>query len=464
MMIHQPSLGALHGSSSGPRFRTGLRTQTGPLTGSKGLAHMVSYLKMADGGSPSDDSIDDVSADVAPAINRLQSQSRGNDTQLAHISPGEVQLLDYLHGGTQRNPSTGLPEYGWLGDLMKGLVRAGATIAGGMVAGPLGAAAGAGLSNKLTGGSWSDALKAAAISGIGGEVTQGVSSGSWDPTQGYGSGATAANAAKSTAQDLAHQEGLNEFAQTAAGTPVGNMAASAAGQTPLDATMAQPGIGSQLLSAAKSGPGIASALGALSMPFTGAASAAAPTTNDAGPHFSVQPIQRAPTPYMGDLTKYGYGPMHQWYDNINPAPVFTPAGAPGGVDYTGTAGGYAKGGTVRGVPGFAGGGPMGLAAPSLNALAQAAQLGYQSAAKGGVSGAGGGQDDTIPARLSSGEYVMDADTVSALGDGSTEAGVQKLDAFRQKLRTQKRSAPASKIPPKAKGIGSYLKISPRSAG
>jgi len=74
-----------------------------------------------------------------------------------------------------------------------------------------------------------------------------------------------------------------------------------------------------------------------------------------------------------------------------------------------------------------------------------------------VGGQGGGQDDDVDARLSSGEYVWDADTVSALGDGNNAAGAKKLDELRQRLREHKRSAPASKIPPKAKSPEKYLK-------
>lgn len=45
---------------------------------------------------------------------------------------------------------------------------------------------------------------------------------------------------------------------------------------------------------------------------------------------------------------------------------------------------------------------------------------------GAVHGAGGGQDDAIPAKLSDGEFIMPADVVSKLGDGSSDAGGRKL--------------------------------------
>lgn len=61
-----------------------------------------------------------------------------------------------------------------------------------------------------------------------------------------------------------------------------------------------------------------------------------------------------------------------------------------------------------------------------------------------LRGPGSGQDDRIEAStpsgrrvlLSDGEYVIDAPTVAALGDGSTDAGARRLDDFRKTVRTQ----------------------------
>jgi hypothetical protein len=80
--------------------------------------------------------------------------------------------------------------------------------------------------------------------------------------------------------------------------------------------------------------------------------------------------------------------------------------------------------------------------------------------KGGthyVQGKGTGQSDDIDAKLADGEYVFDADTVAALGDGSNKAGAQALDKMREAIRAHKRSAPDNKIPPKAKQPFAYLR-------
>lgn len=49
-------------------------------------------------------------------------------------------------------------------------------------------------------------------------------------------------------------------------------------------------------------------------------------------------------------------------------------------------------------------------------------------------GHGDGTSDGIDAKLSGGEYVMDAGTVATLGNGSNEAGARALDQLRQRVR------------------------------
>jgi hypothetical protein len=54
-----------------------------------------------------------------------------------------------------------------------------------------------------------------------------------------------------------------------------------------------------------------------------------------------------------------------------------------------------------------------------------------------VKGPGTGRSDDIPARLSDGEYVIDAESVALLGDGSGDAGAKRLDEMRKNLRMHK---------------------------
>lgn len=75
-----------------------------------------------------------------------------------------------------------------------------------------------------------------------------------------------------------------------------------------------------------------------------------------------------------------------------------------------------------------------------------------------AQGGGSGRDDTIPAQLSDGEYVIDAETVALLGDGSVNEGARKLDELREAIRQHKgRQLAKGKISPNAKSPLEYLK-------
>ena len=104
-------------------------------------------------------------------------------------------------------------------------------------------------------------------------------------------------------------------------------------------------------------------------------------------------------------------------------------------------------------------GPQGLKSGGLPAWSNVpmtnGRLNFRNGAP--VHGAGDGQSDDIPAMLADGEYVIDSETVAQIGNGSTKAGAQALDKFREGIRAHKRSAPLNKIPPKTKALTSYLK-------
>ena len=81
-------------------------------------------------------------------------------------------------------------------------------------------------------------------------------------------------------------------------------------------------------------------------------------------------------------------------------------------------------------------------------------------AEGGryVDGPGSGRDDKIPALLSDGEYVIDAETLALLGDGSTKEGARLMDDFRSNIRKHKGAALAKGgISPHAKSPLQYLR-------
>lgn len=74
-----------------------------------------------------------------------------------------------------------------------------------------------------------------------------------------------------------------------------------------------------------------------------------------------------------------------------------------------------------------------------------------------VEGPGDGREDKIPARLSNGEYVFDAETVALLGNGSSDAGAARLDEMRRRLRAHKgKKLAKGKFSDNAKDPMSYL--------
>jgi hypothetical protein len=76
---------------------------------------------------------------------------------------------------------------------------------------------------------------------------------------------------------------------------------------------------------------------------------------------------------------------------------------------------------------------------TLNAVVPGAQT------EGMIEGEGGGMDDLVPGMIgnqqqvavSPGEYIVPADVVSGLGDGSSDAGADKLDAMMDDVRVAK---------------------------
>jgi ribosome-associated translation inhibitor RaiA len=81
-----------------------------------------------------------------------------------------------------------------------------------------------------------------------------------------------------------------------------------------------------------------------------------------------------------------------------------------------------------------------------------------------VTGPGDGQSDDIPAMLADGEFVIPADVVAALGNGSTKAGSDKLYDMMHSVRAYHRSAKPKDLPPPAKKSPlDYLKDTKRKA-
>ena len=73
-----------------------------------------------------------------------------------------------------------------------------------------------------------------------------------------------------------------------------------------------------------------------------------------------------------------------------------------------------------------------------------------------VKGDGDGTSDDVPAMLANGEFVIPADVVSRLGNGSNDAGANVLDEFLQVIREHAQKQDPKELPPDSKGALAYL--------
>ena len=73
-----------------------------------------------------------------------------------------------------------------------------------------------------------------------------------------------------------------------------------------------------------------------------------------------------------------------------------------------------------------------------------------------VQGEGNGTSDDVAAMLADGEFVIPADVVSRLGNGSSNAGAHVLDQFLSVVREDKNDHDPHELPPDSKGPLAYL--------
>ena len=487
------------------------------------------------------------------AAEHLKSKGRGSDTELVHMTHGEIKGLRQLamaHGGDLTiNPETGLPEAGFLSKILPVVAAAAATyftagaaaplleteLAGSALAGYGGLMAGAGAgaliggaSSALQGGDWQ---KSALFGGIGGaiaggtgaydaapvieptstgEITaQGLKAGaatpnstipnpeglSYNPGAGYGTAAsgpmtqqqfTDLNAFTGTPQDIGTVPAGGP-SPTINNTPTQTEMSQLRGETPPASQAPKPSYYSKL----GTGMGDTITKGAiLAAPAIGAQYGMSPTnsgqvptgqsTSTLGrisPNFQAQ-VPSQPNPYYvaqyPDYKKHPYGmagggavafanrgivqdlprssgadvgtysdtdPNTAKLDAYNAAlyrfnKVNKKAGIKTPVQFKeaqplGDIEEAAAGGVMHGIGGYSDGGRM-------------------------LKGPGDGMSDSIPAtigskqpaRLADGEFVVPADVVSHLGNGSTDAGAKRLYGMMDKIRKartgKKKQAPEVK--------------------
>lgn len=425
------------------------------------------------------------------AARQIEQQGRGPDKSLAHISPDESAMLDYMQGGRRTNPVTGLAEYSLFGKILKAVAKIGASTVGFMYGGPLGAAAASAAVSKLTGDSWKGALTTGAISGL----TAGLGSYAAG-TRGLG------NIATTTGNEIVGKAAAAGAIATPEIETVGYGAATPAVEVPaaipeIETAGYGAAVAPAAAPAAVSAPVTGLASAAKANPLTVSGSAMEAATKGAGSTFNptfMQTIQNAGTfARMNPVTAIGMATppiMESFQDSggglpppapttpLDPSNVFPWLNPAYGADaktrrlmaslasnlqnftptdiYQNNMQGYADGGTAA-----ADGSAPGIGLPPSAAVPQlmsAAQWGYLNARTGGqIHGPGDGKSDDIPAMLSNGEHVIDAATVSDLGNGDNDIGQQRIEKIKQKIRSSAGRKNPNKASPKQKGFGSLLK-------
>lgn len=327
---------------------------------------------------------------LASAAGQVRGAGRYGDDMLLHVNKDEFELLRQQWGEPTVNPQTGMPEFFSFKKIAKKLagpvagIAANALLPGsGVLASSLGRAVASGAIGAGV-GYLADGKDGAIYGGLAGGASPYV----------FGGGGNA-GLLTGALGGVGNMLGGGSAAAGAAGKAAG--AASGAG----GAFGSLFGKGASTASGGLSGLSQNAKLGmtALSMLGAGAGSnredkeakKAAKLAREEQERFNAPipeyQLARTPVQYAqaGNPYTYGFGPEAEYYDNNGEYEV-------------------------------------------------------RAATGGHIEGPGTGRSDSIRARLSDGEYVIDAETVALIGDGSTDAGAQRLDEMRVAVRQHKGQA------------------------
>ena len=431
----------------------------------------------------------------------MAAHGRGPDTELIHMSKGEIaglQALAKAHGGSLTiNPHTGLAEAGFLNRLLPALVGAGLMYAtGGASAAVTPELIGLGVGGLRAAqtGSLTQGLKAGLGAYGGAGFAGGLGAGSEAAVPGAESATTGAEVATPAAPapttvdyQIQPPAGTGENLTAGTGAPTltappnaTSMFGSPSGMSDaarIDAA-ANTGSYADRISAAGAPPQGSSGIGSLSTKDAFKYGAAT-----LGSMYEPANKLQEPAPYEGPLSQYKFdpnkyrgtqvtrpnpyyqaqsynyaegGPVEQMSNlnsvgantgypmaNISHAAYATPWQTPVSTNMvTGDADTGVN--QLTGEMSFAGGGGI-------------SSLGHYSDGGRMLKGPGDGMSDSIPAqigakqpaRLADGEFVVPADVVSHLGNGSTDAGAKQLYKMMDKIRTARtgRKAQGKQINP-----------------
>ena len=344
----------------------------------EGPAAEMPPLAMAGGGI----------ANLRSQADMVRSANRSGDSVLAHINPREAEMLGRTQGSSI-NPITGLPEYGFFDSIGKFFKKAAGVILpvalnfllpglGTIASGAIGA----GLGAMINGATPGQALQAGLMGGVAGGVFSGVSSMLSGGTfmGGLQGGLPAGMFGNPQAPFLNPNIFGGQAAPAVVGGPVG---AAGAGTGNYNPTPAAPTgffdkMGNFIATHPKTSLAIAGGAGLL---LGGALSPTAkqpPSIDTSGPSQEEIDAQRfAPSTFVAER----YDPRYLMNPTYSPNPYYATAAQGGEID---------------------------------------ARVG------GHLKGPGTGTSDSIPAKLSDGEFVMTARAVKGAGGGSRAAGAKRM--------------------------------------
>jgi hypothetical protein len=441
-----------------------------------------------------------------PLAQQLQSQGRGEDTMLVHMTPNEVNSLQGLamaHGGSLTiNPETGLPEAGFLKKLLPTLLGAALTATG--IGAPLAAGLVAAGSVAKTG-----SLKKGLMAGLqafgGASLAGGVGLGGSISNNAFGAlsdkaGILGANMGAGAVSPVTTYLNSPELAQQFA-TKFGPASAPAAAKTGL------AGLAQNFGNAAKAGLpggmiGKAAPMLAASGLMQGVTGAMTPSAGSvAGPDGQVDNSYQGPYyaqdrqrildpegPLSSKQRRHFAVDMPEIYNTMGqvvqpgshtargtqimqpvlnpkakkgqPMYNFTPVTYQGGVDPNEEDTGYARGGEVQ-----LSDGAFVLDARTVSEIGNgSSNAGIEALSRMGghpVQGRGDGVSDSVPARIGKDqparvardEVIMPANVVRRIGKGNPQRGADKLYALMDKAHKARKKAGRGQDTKLSRGLG-----------
>jgi len=427
---------------------------------------------------------------LATAARRMLTGGRGGDTELVHVNRREAEMLRRMGGAGTVNPHTGLHEYKGIGEIIGSVLPVAlgfiAPGIGSAIGGMLGAegALGAGIGGALLGGATSALTggnfgRGALMGGVGGALGEFLK-----PSDAAISNTQAAQAATPTVSTVEPSSVLADVASEAASKPMspemesmlstsrGDLPYSSVGKTNYAYTPAGEltfAPGQAMIDNATGQPGTWNIINP-ETGETGFTSSAKkvwtvnPTTNQIEPTWQNIASSAGKKGFDLNTALTGLGGLAVLNALSTPQQQELKSTlSPSQLEYFNRPSIRWNWGKIQQDANRSNQSLGQYVSQNWNRLTQQgaynmAQGGALSAIAGYAKGSGSGRADTIDARLSDGEYVIDAETVALLGDGSSEEGARRLDRMRSQIRSHKgKSLAKGKISPNAKSPLTYLK-------